>query len=537
MAVVDPIKVGVAGGWDVRDGSAMANGTTIEADVAIIGTGAGGGTAAEVLANAGLKVVMLEDGPLKSSDSFADMDEARAWNDLYQESGSRGTKDGAVAIFQGRAVGGTTVVNWTSSFRTPDETLKHWTSAHGVDGVDPETMAPWFERMEKRLNIQKWAVPPNANNDALAKGCSKLGWEWDIVPRNVKGCWNLGYCGQGCPSNAKQSMLVTTIPAALDKGATLVHNARVEKVVHQGDSVTGLQVMSIGDDNRRPNGKTFTVKARRYIVAAGAINSPALLLHSDAPNASGLLGKRTFLHPVPVTIGQFKDPIDGWYGAPQSTYSDEFVWSEGAAGAMGYKLEIAPMHPGLMSAALGGFGETLFKRVGGLKNASCNLALLRDGFNEQNQGASISVDDNGYPIIDYEFNDYVWDGVKRALASLTEAQFAAGATSVLAGHLNATPWSSWPEAKKGLEELSYEAVKVTLFSAHVMGGCQMGADEKTAVCDSRAQYFGLNNLSVFDGSMFPTSIGANPQLSIYGLVAKLATQLADEMTGPVTAVA
>ena len=485
MAVVDPIKNGSNAGLDVRHGGRLEHGLTLEADVAIIGTGAGGGTAAEILTNAGLKVLLLEDGPLKSSDSFADMEEARAWNDLYQESGSRGTKDGAIAIFQGRSVGGTTVVNWTSSFRTPENTLRHWGKQHGVEGVDPESMAPWFAKMEERLNIHRWPVPPNPNNNALAKGCETLGWEWDIVPRNVKGCWNIGYCGQGCPSNAKQSMLVTTIPAALEKGATLVHNARVNKVLHQGDRVTALQVQGIGEDNRHPNGTLFTVKARRYILAAGAINSPALLLHSDAPDPSGLLGKRTFVHPVPVTIGQFNTPIEGWHGAPQSTYSDEFVWRDGVAGKMGYKMEIAPMHPGLMSAALGGFGETLFERVGGLKNASCNLALMRDGFNEQNQGASISVDNNGYPIIDYAFNDYVWEGIKHALSSLTEAQFAAGATSVLAGHLNAQNWQSWAEAKKGLDELSYEAVKVTLFSAHLMGGCQLGRNENEAVCDSQ----------------------------------------------------
>lgn len=535
MAVTDPIKHGIASGWDVRNGNTIEHGATLEADVAIIGTGAGGGTAAEILTNAGLKVLMIEDGPLKSSDSFADMDEARAWNDLYQEGGSRATKDGAIGIFQGRAVGGTTVVNWTSSFRTPDNTLKHWGDVHGVEGVDPETMKPWFEKMETRLNIHKWQVPPNANNDALAKGCKALGWEWDIVPRNVKGCWNIGYCGQGCPSNAKQSMLVTTIPAALEKGASLVHNARVHKVQHQNGKVTGLSIQAIGDDNRRPSGKVFNVKAKRYILAAGGINSPALLLHSNVPNPSGLLGKRTFLHPAPVSMGEFEEGVDGWHGAPQSTYSDQFVWSDGAAGAMGYKLEVAPTSPGLMASALGGVGETLFGRLKSLKNISASVVLLRDGFNEQNQGATITVDDNGYPVIDYELNDYVWDGVKRSLASMVEAQFAAGAKSVLVSHLDAVPWTSWAQAKIALEELDYEPVKVTLFSAHLMGGCQLGKNEKSAVCDSAGQYFGLDNLSIFDGSIFPTSIGANPQLSIYGLVAKLATSLAEQMTGPVQA--
>jgi len=535
MAVQDPIKAGLAAGWDVRNGAVIEHGATLEADVAIIGTGAGGGTAAEILTQAGLKVVMLEDGPLKSSDSFADMEEARAWEDLYQESGSRATKDGAIAIFQGRSVGGTTVVNWTSSFRTPDDTLKHWGEVHGVEGVDPASMQPWFEQMEKRLNIHKWPVPPNSNNEALAKGCEALGWEWDVIPRNVKGCWNIGYCGMGCPSNAKQSMLVTTIPSALNDGATLVHNARVKKVLHSDGRVTGLSVQGIGNDNRRPTGSLFNVKAKRYVLAGGAINSPALLLHSDAPNPSGLLGKRTFVHPVPVTLAEFDEDVEGWHGAPQSTYSDQFVFRDGAAGALGYKLEVAPTYPGLMASALGGIGEMLFDRMAKLKNLSCAAALLRDGFNEQSPGATVSVDDEGYPIIEYEINDYLWEGVKSAIASMTEAQFAAGAKSVLVSHLDAKPWHSWEEAKVGIENLAYEPVKVTLYSAHLMGGCQLGKDEKTAVCDSNGNYFGLDNLSVFDGSIFPTSIGANPQLSIYGLVAKLATQLADDMTGPVQA--
>lgn len=528
MAVVDPIKTGIANGWDVRHGGKLEHGVTLEADVAIVGTGAGGGTAAEIFTAAGLKVLLLEDGPLKSSDSFRDMDEARGWNDLYQEGASRATKDGAISIMQGRAVGGTTVVNWTTSFRTPEKTLKHWQDEHGVEDIDAETMAPWFQQMEQRLNIHRWPVPPNANNQTLAAGCEKLGWHWDVIRRNVKGCWNIGYCGQGCPSNAKQSMLVTTIPAALEQGASLVHNARVAKVLHQGEAVTGLLVNGIGNDNRTPNGVTFNVKARHYVVAAGAINSPALLLHSDVPNPSGQLGKRTFVHPVPVSVADFADPIDGWHGAPQSIYSNQFMWRDGVGGKMGYKMEIAPMLPGLMSMVMGGVGEQLFERVSKLKHASCALSLLRDGFNPENQGAEVSVDKNGYPVVDYDLNGYVWEGVKSALASTVEAQFAAGAKSVMPSHLDATGWQSWAEAKKGLADLAYEPVKTTLFTAHLMGGCQMGRPDE-AVCDSNGQYYGLDNLSVLDGSLFPTSIGANPQLSIYGLVAKLATALSAKL--------
>jgi choline dehydrogenase-like flavoprotein len=141
---------------------------------------------------------------------------------LYQESAARKTKDKAIGILQGRCVGGGTTVNWTSSFRTPASTLMQWQRVYGLSGFGPDDLAPWFERMEARLSIARWDVAPNANNEALARGAAMLGIPTATIRRNVKGCWNLGYCGMGCPTNAKQSMLVTTPPAALDRGAILV---------------------------------------------------------------------------------------------------------------------------------------------------------------------------------------------------------------------------------------------------------------------------------------------------------------------------
>ena len=154
------------------------------------------------------------------------MRESEAYRDLYQESAARKTADKAINILQGRCVGGGTTVNWTSSFRTPVTTLAHWQSAYGLNGFDEPGLAPWFARVEERLGIAPWSVAPNANNAALARGAGKLGIGWHAIRRNVRQCWNLGYCGLGCPTNAKQSMLVTTIPHALDRGATLVTRAR-----------------------------------------------------------------------------------------------------------------------------------------------------------------------------------------------------------------------------------------------------------------------------------------------------------------------
>ncbi|MGH8352540.1 MAG: GMC family oxidoreductase N-terminal domain-containing protein, partial [Pseudomonas sp.] len=224
MPVPDLFAEGLARGWKTHNGSRLEQDLVLEADIAIIGSGAGGGTSAEILSAAGFKVLLIEEGPLKTSSDFK-MQEAEAYPSLYQEGIGRMSKDGAITILQGRAVGGTTLVNWTSSFRTPEPTLEHWAKEHGVKGHSSAQMAPWFEKMEQRLGIAPWLLPPNANNDVIRAGCEKLGYHWKVIPRNVRGCWNLGYCGMGCPTNAKQSMLVTSIPATLEKGGELLYLA------------------------------------------------------------------------------------------------------------------------------------------------------------------------------------------------------------------------------------------------------------------------------------------------------------------------
>ena len=166
--IKDLFAEGVAEGWKVHNASRMEQDTTLETDVVIVGTGAGGGTTAEILANAGLRVLMVEEGPLKSSNDF-NMDEQEAYSTLYQEAVSRQTKDGAMTILQGRCVGGSTTINWTSSFRTPEPTLNFWGSEFGTKGVSPEEMAPWFADREKRLNIEPWAMAPKRQQRCSAK--------------------------------------------------------------------------------------------------------------------------------------------------------------------------------------------------------------------------------------------------------------------------------------------------------------------------------------------------------------------------------
>ncbi|MCH8493088.1 MAG: GMC family oxidoreductase [Idiomarina sp.] len=522
MPVPDLFREGMQRGWRVFNGAAPLP-PLPQADVIIIGSGAGGATAAEILTNAGLQVYILEEGSLKTSSDFHN-DELQAYAELYQEGALRASADGGIGILQGRTVGGTTTVNWTSSFRTPESTLQHWQSAYGIDWANATTMAPWFQRLEQRLNVSRWEMAPNANNDVIRKGCEALGYSWDIIPRNVQGCWNLGYCGTGCPINAKQSMLVTSLPAALEKGAVLIHSVRVQRLAHNDERVNKVHCRAMDAQLSQASGRQFSVSAPRVIVAGGAINSPALLLRSHAPNPYKTLGKRTFLHPVVMSLATFAEPINGFYGAPQSVYSDQFNEVAADSDRMGFKLEVPPMQPSITSALMGGFGADNWRRVANLANSNLLLALMRDGFFADDPGGSVQLRKNGDAVLDYPLNPRLFHTAKIALEQMAEIQFAAGAHRVVPLHTHALEVGGMLTYRSQARGLVWQAHNLRIASAHVMGGCQMGPDAKQSVVDLHGKHHQLENLYVFDGSIFPTSIGANPQLSIYAFTAKLAEE-------------
>ncbi len=530
----DPIRDGLQRGWKVFGGKMGPPPERMVCDVAIVGSGAGAGITAELLSRAGLKVVMVEEGPLKSSRDF-NQKESEAYPQLYQESAARKTEDKAINILQGRCVGGSTTVNWTSSFRTPGSTLQFWQAQFGLADYSVDALAPYFAQAEKRLNIQPWLTPPNENNDLLRRGAARLNIPSATIARNVKGCWNLGSCGLGCPTNAKQSMLVTTIPAALDLGARLLTEMRVEKFELANGRVTALYCQNV-----LPNGApalmgraqaATKIVANHYVLAGGAINSPAVLLRSGAPDPYGRLGARTFLHPVVMSSGVFSQKVEAWNGAPQTIYTDHFMETQAIDGPMGYKLEAPPLHPVIFASTVPAMGPRQQELLRTFPNNHTLLALLRDGFHAQSAGGQVKLRSDGSAVLDYPLTEYVMDGARRALLSMMEIQFAAGARQVLPLHEMAGSYTSWAQARDAVNALPMKPMLTKIVSAHVMGGCGLAGQEKQGVTRPDGVHWQLQNLSIHDGSIFPTSIGANPQLSIYGIVNQLAQGLAKKLTG------
>lgn len=533
----DPIREGLARGWKVMGGPRGPVPEKIICDVAIIGSGAGAGITAELLAKAGLQVVIIEEGPLKSSSDF-NQKESEAYPSLYQESAARKTEDKAINILQGRCVGGSTTVNWTSSFRTPASTLKFWQDKFGLGGYTVEALAPYFAQAEQRLNITPWLVPPNENNDLLRRGAAKLGIPASAISRNVKGCWNLGSCGLGCPTNAKQSMLVTTIPAALDLGAQLLVETRAERFEMANGKVTALLCLSSpGSEGKVASGPVkyaqaaIKIIAKHYVLAGGAINSPAVLLRSGASDPHGVLGARTFLHPVVMSSSVFQQKVEAWSGAPQTIYSDHFLDTQAIDGPIGYKLEAPPLHPVIFASTVPGFGQGQHDLLKSFPHNHTLLALLRDGFHDESRGGQVKLRGDGSAVLDYPLTPYVMEGGRRALLSMMEIQFAAGAKQVLPLHEMAQPYTSWAQARDAVNALPMKPMLTRVVSAHVMGGCGLAGTERRGVTRPDGVHWQLENLSIHDGSLFPTSIGANPQLSIYGAVNRLAQGLAKKLSG------
>lgn len=507
---------------NVIDGSRATAELALDADVCIVGTGAGGAHAAAVLAQAGLSVLMIEEGGYFTHADFT-MREKEAAPHLYQEGMTRATSDGGIGILQGRAVGGTTVVNWTTCFRTPEDVIEHWKRRHAVSGFTYADLVPHYEAIEQRLAIAKVGYGSmNPNNRVLYDGCKALGWSVDTLRRNVHACLQTGMCHLGCPVNAKRSMLVTMVPDAIDAGAKLVFRARADRFASEGSVIKSLRGTFLDKDGRKPTGSSFTVKAKRFIVSGGAINSPALLLRSGIDNG-GIVGTRTFLHPVVASLGIYDEAIEASRGAPQSAACHHFAHR---GDEVGFFLEAAPWYPGLAAATMPGHGAAHEKAFLQGPHTAIHLAITIDGFHEDVPGGRVTLRESGAPILEYPIVPKLWSAFRFAQKRMAEAQLASGAKTVTTVHEVPVVMSGKVD-EAAIDAARWETGSVPVNTAHQMGGCRMGDDPKTSVVRSEdLRHHTLTNLHVIDGSVFPTSLGVNPQQSIYGLARLAATRIA-----------
>ena len=503
----------------IRLGRELRDGATLDCDVVVVGTGAGGGMALHDLALAGLRVIALEEGSYRTSRDFNGLERAMLPL-LYQDSAARTTDDGAIAVLQGRGVGGSTVHNTNLCKRAPDPVLDDWVARFGLDGWHPDKLAPDFAAVEAMLHVSQ--IEPervNRNNDALARGMAKLGWRGGRLWHNRRGCAGSGQCELGCAFDAKENVLKALLPAALAAGADVLAETRCERVLVEGGAAIG--VVARGLVGGRP-GPAVTIRARAVALAGSAVGSAALAKVSNLHDPHGLVGGSLHLHPGVAVAGVFDERIEGWSGIPQSVECTEHIdWMPGSP----KRVWIVPafVHPIGLAASLPGFGAAHMKRLRTYGNLAILVAMLHD-----ESSGRITADRGGRPQISYRLGERDRVALGLGMAACTRLLLAAGAREVLVP--TAQPISATSERDVAAIEAHRAApFDPSLTAVHPMGTLPMAADPAHGVTDGEGRWHGLRGLYVADGSVFPTSLGGPPQISIYTVGRRVARTIAADL--------
>jgi choline dehydrogenase-like flavoprotein len=488
------------------------------ADVCIIGSGCGGGPTAKILAEAGKKVIVLEEGGYYTSKDF-DSTEATAYQNLYQRRAGQGTDDLAITILQGRSVGGSSTINWTTSLRTPEFVLDAW-AKKGIRDLTPKELDPYFGRIERYLNVHSEPEElHNPNNRIILDGGRALGYRVQSNGRNTKDCVRSGACGLGCPYDAKLSVNITYIPDAEKAGATVFSDCRAERITLHGSQ---KRVSGIVLDRRTGKAKTdFVIEARVVVISGSAVNSPVLLLKSNLANSSGEVGKHLTLHPTSAVVGLFDRIIYPAGGIPQSAMCHEFLNKNNDDG--GFWVEAVPVYPVLAALALPGFGKAHRDTMAQYRHFGASIVLVKETDSE----GRVTVNDNGRPSISYDLGDGDRQYLRQALGVAAEIHFAAGAKKVMTLHSLRTEMGNSDGIAQALENADWSPNEFNLYSAHPLGSCRMGKDPASSVVNSHCQTHDVKGLFVIDGSVMPTSLGVNPQITILAIAEKSAEWIAE----------
>ncbi len=491
--------------------------TTLECDVVVIGSGAGGGVVAGELAMAGKRVVVLEKGGYNSEADFT-YQEAQATPELYLKRGLLSTKDLSMFILAGSTLGGGTIVNWNTSFRTPDDVLEEWARISGLPEFTGQALQDSFAAVEQRMQVNTENSQHNTQNQLLFDGSVALGYHAGVIRRNAVGCeQRCGACGFGCRYACKQSTMKTYLQDAYDNGARIVVRCSVDKVLIEDGKAVGVEATALDVES----GKTYkvTVRAKVVVLAAGTIHSPAVLLRSEVENKH--IGKHLKLHPVSTVSGIYPQRVYPWKGVMQSAYNDEFSHLHEN---YGYKLEAAPAHPGLIGLTTPWYGAREYREsMLDAPNLATIIVLTRD----KGEG-TVTTDRDGEPVVDYTTSAYDRQHLLHGLRTSARVHFAAGAQAVLSLQNKKNRVDRFADGTVSMRDLSdFDARleqygigpnRMMMFSAHQMGTCRMGVDPKTSVTDEHGEVHGVKGLFVCDGSLFPAASGVNPMLSIMALV-------------------
>jgi hypothetical protein len=480
--------------------------STVEVDVVVIGTGAGGGPAAAVLAERGLAVALLEEGEYHRRDAFAGPPEERLLR-FWRQGGMMVTVGNVpVSIPVGRMVGGSTAINSGTSFRTPDAVLEEWRDAGLPEDFAPDRFARWLDPVEAELEISpgdpRWL---GGVAEIVARGAGAMGLGHGALPRDAPGCDGQGACTVGCPTDAKRSTNISYVPRALRAGAWCFTGMRVRRLLMHGSRAVGVDARG-EDTNGAP--RRLQVRARAVVVACGSLYSPMLL--ADSGIRLPQLGRNLTIHPA---LGQFAmcgPDLRPWRAIPQSY---------GIEGLVDPRIRCEGFYapPSLSAPVVPAFGAELTRWMDAGGRVGQFGFMVRD-----RAAGSVHRGSNGRPIIRYDLLPDVVDLMHRGSAALAEVLLRGGALEVMTGIGNVRT----TDEARALAKRRVRASDFRAMGFHPLGTCRMTVDAARGVVDSDQRVFGTENLYVMDGSTVPSSLGVNPQVTIMAMATRGAERLA-----------
>jgi choline dehydrogenase-like flavoprotein len=491
----------------------------LECDVVVVGSGAGGGPVAGVLAGAGLDVVVVETGGYYDDADF-DGSELTALTQFYAGAPSA-SHDESIGLVAGSCLGGGTVINYTTSFRTPDHVRAEW-AAHGVPAIAGDEYDASLDAVTERLGVNQEHNAPGERDRLLQEAAQKLGWSSGAQPRNVRACAQgkeCGYCGLGCRVGAKMSTTKTWLADAYGLGSRLVVRTRVDRVLVERGAARGVEA-------RTADGHRLTVRSRAVVAACGAIQTPALLRRSGVQNDN--VGRHLRVHPVAAVLGVFDADVRAWEGVLQARYVDEHADLRDGYGVI---YETGPLHPHLFlpfSPWTG--GRAHYELMQAFAHTTPVGVLLRD-----RDGGEVRVGRDGEPVVRYRLSPFDRDHLRRGIDGGAELLEAAGARRIFSSHAR---WVGYDPGRDGdrarfmrdADACGYGAGQIQLLGFHLQGSARMGGSPATSACDPTGQTWDVRDLYVCDGSAFPTATGVNPHISIQSVAHLNARGLAARLT-------
>jgi choline dehydrogenase-like flavoprotein len=482
-------------------------------DIVIIGSGAGGGAVAKELAplcGEGRKIAVLELGARLRDEEFTGR-EIDMVSKVFFDSGGTFTKDRSMTLAYGRAYGGSTVIYTGTSLHMPEAVVEDWK----VPGLD---FADLHRRSLKYCEENNVHLLPeediNDNSRLFLEGCRALGYRVEQFPINVKGCRGSSLCNLGCPNQAKQGTDRVQLPAAEARGVEIITNCRVTSIGERS-CLAEVADPGFGEPSRWEAGE-YRIEAKAVVVCAGGvINSPALLLRSGFGDALPMLGRSITLHPALILVGEHEHAISNFHGFPKSYYSDEFMKTEK------FLLEVCMYFPFVTAKNLIGFGAEHSELMRAFPKLQMILVLALDEALPDNR---VVLDRDGQAIVDYTLTPAVLDTLHASMLASARVFFAAGAKRVHAP-AGTSFFIDAAEADR-IDELipraNVKPGKISITSAHLMGGCAMGRDASNSVTDGWGRVHGVPWLFVADSSLFPQCSEVNPYLTVMALADRVA---------------